>query len=236
VNYASEIRRFLLSRFGSVRLILFEHLVFPGVLEDVVLVLAEGTGGADSLQVYQMRDASDLQQAFSDGGATHTPAANEKWTAALVPIGVRRTIESALDAAGFERVGDWGTTSLGAVTGASDFFCLSDLEVEALGLPAGELLPVCPPGTRQLHTLRPGPSEWQALKDKGLACYLFRPSRQPSAAAQAYIRLGSREGVDEGFKCRVRAPWWRVPLTRKADLLVTYMNHDRPRRQDNQLP
>lgn len=47
VNYAKEIRRFLLKRFGSVRIIAFEERVFPEVLEEVVLLLAEGEGGAD---------------------------------------------------------------------------------------------------------------------------------------------------------------------------------------------
>lgn len=53
VKYAAEIRRFLLSRFKSVRLVLFENLVFPGVLEEVVLLLAEGYGGTQSFEVYQ---------------------------------------------------------------------------------------------------------------------------------------------------------------------------------------
>ena len=42
VKYASQVRRFLLERFAQVRLVLFDNLVFPGVLEEVVLLLAEG--------------------------------------------------------------------------------------------------------------------------------------------------------------------------------------------------
>lgn len=36
-------------------------------------------------------------------------------------------------------------------------------------------------------------------------------------------------GVSEAYKCRVRKPWWRVPLQRPADLLLTYMNADAAR-------
>ena len=60
VNYASEVRRFLLGRFAKVRLVLFEQLVFPGVLEDVVLLLAEGRGTATHFERYQTRDAKGL--------------------------------------------------------------------------------------------------------------------------------------------------------------------------------
>src|SRR5690606_17407911 len=42
VNYAAEVRRFLMERFESVRLVLFVERVFPGVQEEVVLLLADG--------------------------------------------------------------------------------------------------------------------------------------------------------------------------------------------------
>jgi adenine-specific DNA-methyltransferase len=33
VNYAAEVRRYLMARFGRVRLVVFTERVFPGVLE-----------------------------------------------------------------------------------------------------------------------------------------------------------------------------------------------------------
>jgi adenine-specific DNA-methyltransferase len=41
-------------------------------------------------------------------------------------------------------------------------------------------------------------------------------------------------GVDAAYKCKVRSPWWRVPMVKPADLLVTYMNADTPRLCANQ--
>ncbi len=41
---------------------------------------------------------------------------------------------------------------------------------------------------------------------------------------------GQAEGVDNAYKCNIRKPlWWRVPLVKPADLLLTYMNADAPR-------
>jgi hypothetical protein len=39
--------------------------------------------------------------------------------------------------------------------------------------------------------------------------------------------------VHVAYKCRVRTPWWRVPLVPPADLLLTYMNADTPRLSTN---
>jgi len=83
VNYASEVRRFLLGRFAKVRLVLFEQLVFPGVLEDVVLLLAEGRGTATHFEVYQTRDAEGLATLDTSLQQGFTPLENEKWTPAL---------------------------------------------------------------------------------------------------------------------------------------------------------
>ena len=33
----------------------------------------------------------------------------------------------------------------------------------------------------------------------------------------------------KAYKCRVRAPWWKVPRVAVPDAFLTYMNHDTPR-------
>ena len=70
---------------------------------------------------------------------------------------------------------------------------------------------------------------WKQLAREGGRCYLLYPQGQPSAAARRYIESGDKGGVSKAYKCRVRSPWWRVPLVATPDLFLTYMNHDRPR-------
>ena len=60
VNYAAQVREFLMQRFGRVRLVLFTERVFPGVLEEVVLLLAEGAGPTDHCELVQVRDVDEL--------------------------------------------------------------------------------------------------------------------------------------------------------------------------------
>ena len=72
-----------------------------------------------------------------------------------------------------------------------------------------------------------------SLGREGKATWLFRPSESLSHAAQAYVETGHRAGVDQAYKCRVRKPWYRVPLVPAADLLLTCMNADTPRLTTN---
>ena len=60
VNYAADVRRFLMARFARVRLVLFTERVFPGVQEEVMLLLAEGAGPTDRCELYQVPDIAGL--------------------------------------------------------------------------------------------------------------------------------------------------------------------------------
>ncbi|WP_431049502.1 HsdM family class I SAM-dependent methyltransferase [Roseateles sp. L2-2] len=229
VKYAAQIRRFLLDRFASVRLVLFETLVFPGVLEDVVLLLAEGSGGAQSFEVFQARTAQDLATTLPKQWLKFEPAPDEKWTGALVSSDAYRLYDEAAAGEDFEAMSEWGATYLGAVTGHNDFFTLTQADVEQWKLPPSELVRISPPGARHLRGLSYSAHDWRAMAAAGERCFLFAPGTELSRAARRYIAHGEALGVPTGYKCRVRDPWWTVPMVAKPDLLMPYMNHERPR-------
>lgn len=229
VKYAAEVRRFLLRRFAKVRLVLFETLVFPGVLEEVVLLLAEGSGGAKRFEVYQARDADDLRHAGAADWFGFTPRGDESWTGALLPSQAYSLYDETLEAQDFETLRDWGRTYLGAVTGNNNYFCLKRSQVEALGLDADELVRISPPGSKHLRGVAFSEEDWNVTAQADERCYLFAPGSSPSSAARRYIADGESRGVHEAYKCQVREPWWQVPMVGRPDLLFTYMNHDRPR-------
>ncbi len=224
VNYADEVRSFLMRRFGRVRLVLFKERVFPEVQEEVVLLLAEGQGPTSHCELLQLDDAAALEDLDHVSYSWAPPAGGGKWTPALLStqsLEVYRDVESAGD---FTKLTEWGRITLGAVTGNNSFFALTQLRARELGLPNHELLPLSPPGSRHLRAGTLSHHGWQRLADEGLPTLLFRPPGQPSRAARAYIAAGEAMGVHEAYKCRVRDPWWRVPLSPVADLLLTYMN------------
>lgn len=229
VKYAAQIRRFLLNRFASVRLVLFENLVFPGVLEEVVLLLAEGHGGAQRFEVYQAKDAQDLRSVVSSRWVGFTPRGDEKWTGALLPSQAFELYDETLVGGSFEVLLDWGETYLGAVTGNNDFFTLTRSQAKSLRIPQSELVRISPPGSRHLKGLTLSDHAWEALAEADERCFLFAPSDSPSKAALKYIAAGEAKGVHKAYKCQVRDPWWRVPMVERPDLLFTYMNHDRTR-------
>jgi hypothetical protein len=99
-----------------------------------------------------------------------------------------------------------------------------------LRIPKEELLRISPPGSRHLRELALADADWEDMLAEGRACYLLMPdAKAPSRDALEYIWAGEKTGVHKAYKCRVRSPWWRVPTVPVADVLLTYMDRDRPR-------
>jgi adenine-specific DNA-methyltransferase len=235
VNYAAPVRRFLLQRFRHVRLVMFEELVFPGVLEEVVLLMAEGSGSAECFEVYQARDISELTRLKKKGWSGFRPQDEGKWTGALVSPDALDEYQKAVGSDDFCPMLDWGETYLGAVTGNNRYFSLSASQVKELCLPDQDLLRISPPGSRHLRGMKFTDAAWRQAAAAGSSCYLFSPDHgRLSASAARYIKQGERDGVQHAYKCRVRDPWWQVPVVKVPDLLMTYMDQHRPRIVSNE--
>jgi adenine-specific DNA-methyltransferase len=232
VGYAAEIRSYLLRRFKAIKLVTFEERVFPGVLEDVVLLLAEGTGGADFIELHQAKNVASLDV---EGGVwtEHSLSSGAKWTSALLAKDAFAVYEST-KAVGFECLGDWGRTYLGSVTGNNKYFALSREDIQVNGLCASDVIEISQPGSRHLRGLKITKAAWKSEAEAGSRAYLFYPAQEVSPAARRYIDAGIEGGIDQAYKCKVRSPWWRVPLVETPDLLLTYMNHDRPKLVTNE--
>lgn len=231
VNYAAPVRQFLLERFGAVRLVMFDERVFPGVLAEVVVLLAEGDGGTDEIEVSQARNLDALGDPPTIRWSPPSPQA--KWSPALLGPSAADAYGELLTGSAFTELQSWGATDLGMVSGNNGYFTLSAVEADAAGLTGAELLPISPPGSRHLRGLTFSARAWQELRAEGRRVYLFAPGTRPSPAAEAYIAAGAERGVHKAYKCRVRQPWWQVPRVAPPDLFFTYMNADTPRITDN---
>ncbi|WP_309245013.1 HsdM family class I SAM-dependent methyltransferase [Glutamicibacter halophytocola] len=235
VNYAGVVRAMLLERFATVHLAVFEERLFADAQEEVVLLLAEGyqQGPSGHFQLHQFRNAQDLVQLGS--GTRHEPQrAADRWTGSLVGLEAQGILAAASAQGHFAPLKSWGETSLGAVTGNNKWFTFSSDEIHELGLPEADLIRISPPGSRHLRGLELDQPGWEQLRDHGAATYLFRPSGQPSAAGEHLVASGELSNVDQAYKCKVRSPWWRVPVLSVPDLFMTYMNADTPRLTANE--
>ncbi|CAN7468195.1 HsdM family class I SAM-dependent methyltransferase [Mycolicibacterium frederiksbergense] len=230
VNYAAAVRKFLFDRFASVELVMFDEQVFPGAEADVVLLLADGFGAGPSghAVIHRARNAEALTSELVQRHWSPVDPA-DKWVSGLIGNRPVEILHGLHDAGRFSTLEEWGDTTLGMVTGNNGFFALSPARVSELRLRPADLLTLSPPGSGHLRGLALSTNQLAALGADGRSVHLFRPTGRLSAPAQRYIDAGHAAGVHLAYKCRVRTPWYLVPLVKPADLLLTCMNADTPR-------
>jgi adenine-specific DNA-methyltransferase len=230
VGYAEPIRAWLRQRFERVHLVLFERLQFQDATEKVVLVLAAGSGGCDAFSLYCLDDAADLAGIRPMSNLSVTPAQSGKWTDLLLPNQQRRLFKM-VSSERFTPLSRYGRPELGTVTGANNYFTMSEQTRARYQLLEGRhVIKVCPPGTKHLRGVAFSAQRWSELREQGERVWLLHPpAGDRSKALTAYLALGRDLGVHEAYKCTVRSPWWRPPAVTPPDLFFTYMSHRYPR-------
>lgn len=229
VGYAEPIRRWLRSRFSKVHLVLFEELQFQDAEEQVVLLVAHGRGACDAFSLHQVRDADDLKRLHIFDSAAVVPRNEGKWTDLLL-TSERRSLFRRIVGEHFDNLDSYGQPELGTVTGANQFFALSDSTRLEFEIDSAHLSRIVPPGTRHLRGTRFTTGRWEQLRLDGQRVWLLNPKTQrPRSGLARYLEHGESLGVHRAYKCSIRKPWWRPPTVPVPDLFFTYMSHRYPR-------
>jgi adenine-specific DNA-methyltransferase len=220
-DYALPIRKFLRERFAAVDVLTFEERIFPGALVDAVLVLAEGRGPG-RVAVHRLEHSGALAT-FDRWGSAPTSAV--KWTHALLDPRAADAFKAAT--ACWRRLGDVAAVDIGLVTGANDFFLLTDAEAAARRLQRRDLRRAIARG-QQVKGYAVTDADWDELRWRGETVWLFNPERATGMAG-AYILEGEAEKVHLSYKCSIRTPWWRLRVLEPPDLILSYMSNHSPR-------
>ena len=236
-QYADAVRAFLCRSFASVTLVLFERRVFPGALEEVVLLFADGRGRGPASQVHVIEcldlDALDVDrlQMIASGGPDEPDMTVSSLLAQLLPGEARELYADLACSAHVRTLGEIASVDIGAVTGANDFFLV---RADDARIPA-RFLRFAVSKAAHVRGARLRPEDVRNLTAAGKAMQLLAVDRthppDDLAELDQYLEFGRQGGVPERFKCRVREPWWAVPLPKHGtpDALMTYCSSEHPR-------
>ena len=234
VDYALPVREFLLRRFQRIYLVTFSARVFPGVEEEVVLLLAETTGDARGISVAEVQSAADLPDESSLRRLRLCPpdAAPAKWLNLLLPESVSALFSDLEQSGRLCPFKTFAEVNIGVVTGNKDYFVLSDQEVARHGLDDRWLVR-CISKASHIRGCAFTHADYESLRRAEAKCRLLLIPREadvgPDPALLRYIERGRAGGVHTGYKCAARKPWYTVPSAHIPDAFLTYMAGDHPR-------
>ena len=235
-QYALEVLRFLAQEFSRIKVCLFRRKLFPHLNEDAFLLLAEGRGtkcGWFSIASYE-----NIEAALS-GEEDERPVDLESVKSGRVRLlhyllssRVRDLYRYLRDQTCVRRLGDVSDVGIGYVTGANDFFHLSEEEVTRNRVAPKYLRPAVGSLSKQAGLVFRR-SDWEIGRREGKKSYLLAlpPVREQvlPAGIRSYLDQGRMSQIHLRFKCRVRDPWYSVPHVRQADAFLSYMSGGRPK-------
>lgn len=229
VRYAKPLWRFLGARFESLRVVRVHERLFPDLLQDVVILLADGRGSMTSTVQY---DCFERRSDLLDGHPSITAQIDlgrilgdeRPFMEALLArdlcdlLGGRLSeIASPLR----EKV----TWNIGYVSGDKAFFHPRPEAITEFALSKHSLTPAISSGRLATkHGLM------TAGIPRGATQQLFLPDSDAltlGVGERRYIRHGEAAGVQHRYKCRIRDPWYVTPGVRAPDLVMPVFS-DRP--------
>lgn len=227
VRYARPLWDTLRDRFGSLRVLRTHERLFPDILQDVVILLADDYGArTQSVQYQAFERVADL--------LLGRPLLDERIPVEDLLRGRRPFVEALLKpelrqllrgrvAAATVPTRNLVTFNIGYVTGDKNFFHPKPEVTREYCLPEASLHPALT-STRGLKGVGLSTSSLKAEEMERL----FLPADDPlTAGERRYIRWGEENGVSGRYKCQVREPWYGVPGVRVPDLILSVFS-ERP--------
>lgn len=228
VRYARPLWSFLGQSFGRLRVLRFKQRVFPDIMQNILILLAEDKGQSTSkVELIAQERLDDLTGGTIGNGVaiplSEIVSGDRAFQFALLSEETRATLTAlhSFTVRSRERV----KFNIGYVSGNKNFFHPSNADIKKYDLPARSLVPAIA-SSKQLSRQGLGTAEMIPVS------HLWLPGHHLTKGERSYVEQGERAGIDMGYKCRIRTPWFKVPGVKVPDLLLTTFS-DVPRLHRN---
>lgn len=204
------------NRFSCVKVIRVKERIFKDILQDVILLVATGKGGhTDNVKFICYETVTDLFEGTNPTGGTvkidDVLSGKRPFQRALIDSDILTTIE---ESALFTNTSNEALFHIGYVCGSKAFFHPSADTISKYCLPTSSLINTAV-SSRQLGSV----DYKTSLSDSPSRLWL--PGEELTEGERRYIKFGEKSSVDQGYKCRIRKPWWIVPGISKPDAILS---------------
>lgn len=226
---ASAVRNWLIANAKDLTIDLFKPGTFPAVLQEVLIL----TGRKSDRRATKSAPVDFYDHNGGTRSWTHTIEIGlGTWTSFLLMPSQHQALLAVQSISHVKSVGTVARFSVSTVTGANGYFCVSREEIDNYDL-SEWAIPLLP-RARHAKGLIFDAKDERALDEDGLPAWMIsfaanKSSPESHREAQNYLALGKTAGIDERFKCRVRTPWYRVPVVPAGDLLLSKRSNRFPR-------
>ncbi len=232
VGYAKQLREHIASACSRVTIVSFRKLIFEGVLQEVVLLLAERGPGPARISTVELANAEELIELDLRELEADRPSLldGEKWTKYFLNADQIELVRAVRQDVRLSTLGEFASVDVGVVTGRNSFFVLSPEDASSRGITDISIPIVTRSAQLRGIILDSGDVEYGSSVEKRMVLLDAKGiDVEAHPALKRYVREGEEFGVHEGYKCRTRKVWWQVPSIWQADAFMLRQIHNYPR-------
>ena len=236
VLYAKELRKYLLSKCSQIMLIDPEDIWFADTLQGVMILMAEKKHSNDEktngVAIIKTRGTSfaqdDPNELFKNADYVSGSFLSNKWTYALLTPEERSVYKRLCSLDCVKLFTDLADVDVGIVTGANNFFLVTDQVVKKYNL-----YDVAKPMFgRSEHCPGIIYDEEQNIYNasKGVPTNFLHFDKEDSGIKyRDYLKIGEELGLPSRYKCHIRKPWYRVPSVYASPISMLKRSNGMPR-------
>jgi len=211
VNYAKEIRNYLKKTFLSVEILTFENLVFSALGQDVVVVFAYKSSEFSGVRYAKIKDVEKLDNSIEF--VKRESLTTAKWSNFVLDDNDLNFLASI--SGKLKTISHYCTSSPGVVTGANNFFIVNKDTVAKYKL-GDYSKPILQKSSFIENGVSFSSFQLKKLQKANVPSFLVdlgnTSYKNLSLDVKAYLRLGIKNKVHTGFKCKNRKPWYNIPV------------------------
>ena len=221
VRYASDLWKYLSLNYGKITVCRIYHDFFPDVDVETIVLLAENKGAKTNVVSYKVFETiADLYDGNTCLESQITIEdiinRNKPFVRELMPKSVVSVFDSLRKNHKLTNLVNDCKFKIGYVSGNKKYFHLSREETKQHNIHK-ENLRKCLLNAKQITTNANVGVETGAISNHS---YLFYPTTIYKGEKE-YIRNGEEHGVNKGYKCKVRKPWYLTPGLEIPDIILT---------------
>lgn len=241
VTYAKQLRIFLATFYNKINIISFKKLVFPGIQQEVILLLCEkNTVKTHLIEHLELEDANVLKNV--DTMKLKSPKKKidfetNKWTFYFLEQNEIDFIEKILNQKKVPHLKEFADVEVGMTTGYNKFFTVPQTTVEKYHLEK-YVKPMVGRSIQVNGTIFTENDWYSNVKSGARAYFLSFPKRkeiESNINALKYVEQGEKDEINKGYKCGIRDEWQIVPSIWVSDALFTRRNNIFPKFVINQV-
>lgn len=238
VKYAENLRMYLMEHLNKITVVTFRTLIFPGVEQEVVVLLGEKDEqheGEHLIKILEFNDIQDLVENFDTENNRvlfkEIDFTTSKWTRYFLTQTHNEAINLINEDTRFFKFGDIAEVDVGITTGNNKFFSVNRETIDRYQLQDVGI----PLIARSVNI--PGilfnEEDWINNIEAGARTYLLnfnlKEDTELTELERRYISEGEERGEHTGYKCRLRNRWYAVPSIWEPDAFFLRRNHLYPK-------